>query len=112
MAGMDPAALLAAARQRHGLDQRSLARRARTSQAQISRIERGEISPSFATLQRLLACMGEELRLAAAPMPHGNQPTDELRADFQATSAPDRVGQAAELSSSLTAIASAGFRRR
>jgi transcriptional regulator with XRE-family HTH domain len=64
---MDPGALLRDARLRHGLGQRSLARRAGTSQAQISRIERGEISPSVSTLDRLLAVMGERLELVALP---------------------------------------------
>ena len=98
--------LIASARRRHGLDQRALARRARTSQAQISRIERGVASPSVATLERLLGCMAEELQLASRPFPHGNRPTDELQADFRDTSPPDRIRQAAELSHALGGIAS------
>jgi transcriptional regulator with XRE-family HTH domain len=96
--------LIRDARRRHRLDQRALARRARTSQAQISRIERGEISPSVETLERLLACMGERLRLVAQPLPHGNVPADELRADFRRTTPEERLAQAAELSRVLTSI--------
>ncbi|HEX7291979.1 MAG TPA: helix-turn-helix transcriptional regulator [Conexibacter sp.] len=48
-------------RERHGLSQARLARRARTTQAVVSRIERGEASPTLDTLQRLLAAMGWEL---------------------------------------------------
>jgi transcriptional regulator with XRE-family HTH domain len=103
--------LIAHIRRRHGLDQRALARRARTSQGQISRIERGEISPTVATLERLLASMGEQLRLASAPMDHGNQSTEELRAEFSATAPGDRIRHAADLSAALTAIATATRRR-
>lgn len=103
--------LIASARRRHGLDQRALARRARTSQAQISRIERGLVSPSVATLERILGCMGEQLRLETQPFPHGNRTTDELRADLRDVSAADRIRQAVELSRSLGGIASRGARR-
>jgi len=46
---------------RHGLSQARLARRARTTQAVVSRIERGEASPSVDTLRRLMGAMGWEL---------------------------------------------------
>lgn len=47
------------------LDQKTLAKRAGTSPSQISRIERGAISPSIDTVERLLAAMNEELFLSA-----------------------------------------------
>ena len=47
---MTPGELLRDARRRHGLTQGQLAARARTSQAAISRIERGLVSPSVETL--------------------------------------------------------------
>lgn len=53
--------LLRATRERHGLSQQRLARRAGTTQAVISRIERGAASPSVETLRRLLGAMGWEL---------------------------------------------------
>ncbi len=56
-----------AARLRRGLSQRRLALRAGTDQAAVSRIERGEISPSVETADRLLAALG--LRLAPDPVP-------------------------------------------
>jgi transcriptional regulator with XRE-family HTH domain len=62
-------------RQRHGLTQRQLGDRARTSQAAISRIERGLVSPSVATLSRLLDLMGEELVLAAERIDYGHDRT-------------------------------------
>lgn len=55
--------LIKRARQRHKLSQRALALRAATDQAAISRIERGDVSPSVETAERLMAAMGEELRL-------------------------------------------------
>jgi transcriptional regulator with XRE-family HTH domain len=103
--------LIRTARARHGLDQRSLARRAGTSQAQISRIERGEISPSVAMVERLLAAMGEHLEMSASPGPRGNQTTAELRTDFERLTPAERFAQAAELSRVLTQVGAGGRRR-
>jgi len=63
--------LLREARTRHGLTQRQLAARARTSQAAISRIERDLVSPSVATLSELLWLMNEELLLEAQAVDWG-----------------------------------------
>jgi transcriptional regulator with XRE-family HTH domain len=57
--------LIREARRRHGLSQRSLALRAGTDQAAVSRIERAEVSPSVETVERLLAAMGETLQLGS-----------------------------------------------
>lgn len=62
-------ALVRARREAHGLSQARLALRAGTTQAGVSRVERGEVSPSIATLERLLWAMGEELELSARPAP-------------------------------------------
>jgi transcriptional regulator with XRE-family HTH domain len=67
--------LLRDARRRHGLTQAHLAARARTSQAAISRIERGVVSPSVATLANLLDLMGEELLLDARQIDYGHDIT-------------------------------------
>src|SRR5437899_12664065 len=72
---MTPGELLRATRRRHGLTQYQLAARARTSQAAISRIERGLVSPSVATLAQLLDLMGEELVLGAERIEYGHDPT-------------------------------------
>jgi transcriptional regulator with XRE-family HTH domain len=66
---------LAEARRRHGLTQRQLAARARTSQAAISRIERGVVSPTVETLETLLDLLGEELVLDAHPIDYGHDRT-------------------------------------
>jgi transcriptional regulator with XRE-family HTH domain len=55
--------LIRDARRRHRLSQRRLALRSGSSQAWISRLERGEVSPSVESLERLLSVMGERLRL-------------------------------------------------
>lgn len=61
---------LRARRLANGLSQTQLARRAGTSQAAISAIERNEREPSIPTLAGLLRVMGEDLRLAASPTAH------------------------------------------
>jgi hypothetical protein len=73
--------LLRDARRRHGLTQRQLAIRARTSQAAISRIERGVVSPSVGTLAELLWMMNEELILQALPLDRGFD-TDVLKSNL------------------------------
>jgi transcriptional regulator with XRE-family HTH domain len=55
--------LLRATRQRHGLTQARLARRIAADRAYVSRVERGEVSPTFEWVERALAAMGEELAL-------------------------------------------------
>lgn len=91
---MTPGELLRDARRRHGLTQGQLAARARTSQAAISRIERGLVSPSVETLRTLLDLMGEELVLDARAIDYGHdrtlnhqnlQFTPEQRIDRQAS---------------------------
>jgi transcriptional regulator with XRE-family HTH domain len=59
-------------RARHGLSQEQLAARARTSQAAISRVERGLVSPTVETLSRLLDLMGERLELVPKPIDYGH----------------------------------------
>ncbi len=61
--------LLRRARGRAALSQRELARRAGTAQSVVARIERGQTSPTWATLQRLLGAAGCELRAAVGERP-------------------------------------------
>jgi transcriptional regulator with XRE-family HTH domain len=68
---MESGDLLREARQRHGVTQKQLATRARTTQAAISRIERNLVSPSVSTLTRLLDLLGERLDLDAQPIDYG-----------------------------------------
>lgn len=61
-------------RQRLGLSQRQLALRASTTQAAVSRIERGIVSPTFETLRSLMLAMGEEPVIAARRLEAGWDP--------------------------------------
>jgi transcriptional regulator with XRE-family HTH domain len=61
------AALLRQARTRAGLSQRALARRAGTAQSVIARIEGGQTSPTWETLERLLAAAEVELSAQLEP---------------------------------------------
>lgn len=71
---MSHARLIKEARRRRRLSQHSLAIRAGTDQAAISRIERGEVSPTVETVERLLAAMGERLTLQSEPMERQHDP--------------------------------------
>jgi transcriptional regulator with XRE-family HTH domain len=57
------------------LTQATLATRARTSQAAISRIERDLVSPTVETLTRVLDVLGEELTLHSEPVDYGHDRT-------------------------------------
>ena len=61
--------LLKNARETARLSQRELARKARTSQSVIARIELGENSPSWETLVRLLRATGFKLQATIERIP-------------------------------------------
>ena len=63
--------LLREARRRHGVSQKRLAIRARTTQSAISRIEKDRVSPSVETLRELLRLLGEDLELDTRPREWG-----------------------------------------
>lgn len=65
----DSAALVRDARLRAGLTQRELASRAETAQSVVARIERGQTSPTWETLIRLLAAAGFDLDATLAVRP-------------------------------------------
>ena len=58
MAGFEIPDLVKTARAQARMSQRELARKARTAQSVIARIELGETSPSWATLTRILGAAG------------------------------------------------------
>lgn len=62
-----PAKLLRQARRRAGLSQRTLAQRARTAQSVVARIERGHTSPTWETLERLLAAADVDINAQLEP---------------------------------------------
>jgi transcriptional regulator with XRE-family HTH domain len=55
-----PGQVIRERRRANGLTQSQLALRSGSTQAAISRLERGELSPTFETFERLLSVMGEE----------------------------------------------------
>ncbi len=67
MTGSRTGQLLREARRRAGVSQRALARRARTTQSVVARIEGGRTSPTWDTLERLLTAAGQELRATLMP---------------------------------------------
>lgn len=71
---MDVGELIKQARERHGISQESLALRAGTDQAAVSRIEGGKISPNVDTVDRLLEAMGERLRVDVERIPGDHDP--------------------------------------
>ena len=64
-----PRAIVRELRERAGLSQRALARKAGTSQPAIVRYERGAATPSWETLQRLAAACGHRVRIESAVAP-------------------------------------------
>lgn len=107
---MDAGELIREARERHGISQARLARRARTTARHIGRIERAEISPTVAMLERLLVAMGERLELEAVPGPGDNRSDAELQRDYRELTPGERVAQTIALSRTLTGIADASGR--
>ena len=91
--------LVKVSRQRHGLTQKQLAIRARTSQTAISRIERGLVSPTVETVQKLLAMVNEELELSARPTPVSTN-LEVMRENLSLTPS-ERIEQGAFLSNLL-----------
>lgn len=102
--------LLRDARRQRGLDQAGLARRAGTTQTYVSRVERGDVSPSAQTMGRLMNAMGLDLLLGTRPLSPGNISVADLRADYRGLSAAERVEQAMALSDFLTGVAEAAER--
>lgn len=86
-----PGELLKEARLRHGVSQKSLAIRARTTQSAISRIERDRVSPSVGTLRELLFLLGEDLEVGSKRRDAGIDRT--LNAKNLALSPAQRVKQ-------------------
>lgn len=68
MPGTRAGALIQAARVKAGLTQAALAERSATSQPAVSAYEHGRKVPDLATLERLLAAAGFDLRMSLAPL--------------------------------------------
>jgi HTH-type transcriptional regulator / antitoxin HipB len=60
-----------AARRRSGVSQAELARRAKTSQPSIARLEKGQVSPTVISLDRIARALGTELIIDFEPVSPG-----------------------------------------
>ena len=101
--------LLRATRRKHGLTQRQLAIRARTSQAAVSRIERDLVSPSVSTLAELLRLMNEELVLDAREVDWGHDVTlNRTNLSLTVAQRLDRLGAYADFTSDLRRAGTGG----
>ncbi|MCK9250875.1 MAG: helix-turn-helix domain-containing protein [Solirubrobacteraceae bacterium] len=108
---MDPGSLVRELRRRHGLTQDRLAVRAGTSQAFISRVERGELSPTIETLERLLASMGERLTITTERLPGMLDDDPEQLRDARALTPSERLERAMASSRFAASIHGAAARR-
>lgn len=63
-----PGELIRERRLAHGLTQAQLALRAGSTQGALSRLERGELSPTFDTVRRLLFVLGESVELGVTAL--------------------------------------------
>lgn len=77
MSVSDPGRLIRERRLAHGLTQARLALRAGTTQTALSRLERGELSPTVATMERILFVLGETMELDVATI-RGDHDEDHL----------------------------------
>jgi len=77
----DAATLVHTARLRSGISQRQLARRAGTTQASISRIERGLEEPTLPRLAQILAGLGWRLEIGLEPIAIHDEEPRRLLAD-------------------------------
>ena len=98
MLTMSSAELVKSARRRQGLSQRRLAVRAGTSQAFISRIEQGEVSPTIRTLRRILLVMGEDLVIASRRLQSDRDDDGPASAEHQGLSMDERLERGLALS--------------
>jgi transcriptional regulator with XRE-family HTH domain len=82
---MSPSALLREARQRAGLSQKELAKRAGTSQPAVARLEAGQASPTLATLERLVGAAGFDLGIELVPKATPDPLVDAYKRDVDRT---------------------------
>ena len=82
------------------LSQETLALRAATSQSYVSRVEAGEVTPTLRQAERLMNCLGYELRVRVKPLP-GRGDRGAL-VDQLAMSPQERMQGAAALHNAMT----------
>ena len=79
---MGPGSFVRSVRRRHGLTQAELARRVGTSRASIARLEADGVSPTIATLEKILMAVGEELELSCVRRPLPRDDDAELMTEM------------------------------
>ena len=99
---LDASKLLQTARERAGLTQRQLAKKARTAQSVVARIELSETSPSWSTLARLLKAAGFSLSAGLRRISVDPQVLDDVPR-ILALSAEERLREVAQVSRFLSA---------
>ena len=85
MKGAPWAGLVREARTRAGLSQRQLAKRARTTQSVVGRVEANLGNPSIETIARLLAAAGFELHAELRPRSPQDALVDAYKRDIDRT---------------------------
>jgi len=97
----DASTLLRVARERAGMSQRELAKKARTAQSVVARIELGETSPSWSTLARLLKAAGFAISATLRRIHVDPQVLDDVPR-ILALSPEDRLREVAQMSRFLS----------
>jgi transcriptional regulator with XRE-family HTH domain len=105
-----PGGILRERRRAHGLTQAQFALRAGTTQAAISRLERDELSPTFATFARLLAVLGESFAIEVRR--DADAPDGAHLADLLARTPAERLELAVSWNRLADEVALAGRRAR
>ncbi len=94
--------ILASARTMAGLSQRELARKARTAQSVVARIELGETNPAWQTLHHLVRAAGFEIAAELRRIPHvDRQLMDDVPRILRLT-AEERLREVAQISRFVT----------
>lgn len=100
---LDSGRLLRSARESAGLSQRELARRARTAQSVIARIELGLTKPATQTLERLLDAAGFDLSVSLVPRQRATSHMLDDVARILAMTPEDRLREVANASRFIAA---------
>ena len=98
-----PSALLLEAREAAGLTQRELARRAKTTQSVIARIENGQTVPGWGTFVKILRAAGHELRAEIVQTVSRSHMLDDVPRILK-LSPEDRIREVANLSRFLAEV--------
>jgi transcriptional regulator with XRE-family HTH domain len=112
--------IVSTARQRAGLTQAELAERAGTTQSAIARLESNQASPTFATIKRIAAAAGCEVRLELVPTRRRDPVIEAYKRDVDRTLLRENLHKTVDrrlrdmdaLREAAAAIRQAGIRKR